>query len=63
MQTMTIIIFITTVSLPVLASIIVWRKTDWKALDEYNQQFYENGYHIYYDRKIIRRIENAKLKS
>ena len=55
---MATIIFITIVSLLVLASIIVWVITDWKALDEYNQQFYENGYHIYYDRKIIREIEN-----
>jgi len=54
---MATIIFITIVSLLVLANIIVWSITDWKALDEYNQQFYENGYHIYYDRKIIREIE------
>lgn len=54
---MAIVIFITIVSLLVLASITVWSITDWRALDEYNQQFYENGYHIYYDRKIIRKIE------
>lgn len=26
-------------------------KTDWKAIDEQNRQFYADGYHIYYDRK------------
>ncbi|NCC08901.1 MAG: hypothetical protein EOM31_00045 [Bacteroidia bacterium] len=54
---MATIIFIAIVSLLVLAGITVWGKTDWRALDEYNQQFYGNGYHIYYDRKIIREIE------
>lgn len=28
-------------------------KTDWKAIDEQNRQFYVDGYHIYYDRKIV----------
>ena len=29
-------------------------KTDRKAIDEQNRQFYVDSYHIYYDRKILR---------
>ncbi|MFP5103102.1 hypothetical protein [Phocaeicola dorei] len=29
-------------------------KTDWEAIDEQNRQYYIGGYHIYYDRKILR---------
>ena len=32
-------------------------KTDWKTIDEQNRQYYINGYHIYYDRKILRQKE------
>lgn len=32
-------------------------KTDWKAIDKQNQQFYVDGYHLYYDRKILRQNE------
>lgn len=32
-------------------------KTDWKAIDEQNRQYYVGGYHIYYDRKILRQKE------
>ena len=38
-------------------------KPDWKAIDEQNQQFYVDGYHIYYDRKILRQKEVEQLKS
>ena len=38
-------------------------KTDWKAIDEQNRQFYVDGYHIYYDRKILRQKEVEQLKS
>lgn len=37
-------------------------KTDWKANDEQNRQFYVDGYHIYYDRKILRQKEVEQLK-
>lgn len=37
-------------------------KTDWKAIDEQNRQFYVDGYHIYYDRKILRQKEVEQLK-
>ena len=38
-------------------------KTDWKTIDEQNRQFYVVGYHIYYDRKILRQKEVEQLKS
>ncbi|MFS2894038.1 hypothetical protein [Bacteroides fragilis] len=38
-------------------------KTDWKAIDEQNRQFCADGYHIYYDRKILRQKEVEQLKS
>lgn len=38
-------------------------KTDWKAIDEQNRQFYVDGYHIYYDRKILRQKEVEQLKT
>lgn len=57
---MATIIFIIIVCLLILAGVIVWCVTDWKAIDKYNQQFYENGYHIYYDRKIIAALEQEE---
>lgn len=32
-------------------------KADWKTIDEQNQQYYVDGYHLYYDRKILRQKE------
>ena len=37
-------------------------KTDWKTIDEQNQQFYVDGYHLYYDRKTLRQKEVERLK-
>ena len=42
---------------------LVCFKTDWKAIDEQNRQFYVAGYHIYYDRKILRQKEVEQLKT
>ena len=42
---------------------LVCYKTDWKAIDKQNRQFYVDGYHIYYDRKILRQKEVEQLKS
>ena len=40
--------------------LIVWRKTDWKKIDESNKQFYDSdGDHIYYDRARIRMKKDA----
>ena len=38
-------------------------RADWEAIDEQNRQFYADGYHIYYDRKILRQKEVEQLKS
>ncbi len=33
------------------------RRVDWRAIEEDNEQYYTpEGYHIYYDRKILRRL-------
>ena len=53
--------FIILAVLLVLAGIIAWRISDWGLIDKYNQRFYENGYHIYYDRRIIKQKENKNL--
>lgn len=37
-------------------------KADWKTIDEQNRQFYVDGYHLYYDRKILRQKEVEQLK-
>ena len=38
-------------------------KTDWKNIEEQNRRYYVGGYHIYYDRKILRQKEVEQLKS
>jgi hypothetical protein len=48
------------VCLLLLVGIIVCCTSDWKCIDEYNRNFYKNGYHMYYDRKIIRKNETVK---
>ena len=42
---------------------LVCFKTNWEAIDEQNRQYYIDGYHIYYDRKILRQKEVEQLKS
>lgn len=34
-------------------------KTDWKETDRNNRLYYVDGYHIYYDRKILRKINSV----
>ena len=46
----------------VVLFIIIYRKTDWKTIDEQNQQYDVDGYHLYYDRKILRQKEVEQLK-
>ena len=51
------------IAVPVIAAVallILCLKTDWKEIDEQNQQYYVDGYHIYYDRKILRQLNNKK---
>ena len=42
---------------------LVCYKTDWEVIDKQNRQYYIDGYHIYYDRKILRQKEVKQLKS
>ena len=38
----------------------VWRKTDWKKIDEANKVFYDSdGDHVYYDKTRIRMKKEA----
>lgn len=43
------------------------RRVDWQSIEEENARYYTaDGYHIYYDRKILRRLhrqESAKNKT
>ena len=40
--------------------LIVWRRTDWKKIDESNKAFFDSdGDHIYYDRARIRMKRKA----
>lgn len=57
---MELIFIIAVPIIAVVVLIILCLTTDWKAIDEQNQQYYMDGYHIYYDRKIIRQLNNKK---
>lgn len=41
-----------------LVFVVLCLKTDWQEIERQNQQFYVDGYHIYYDRKILRQMNN-----
>lgn len=47
----------------VVLFIVACYKTDWKTIDEQNQQYDVNVYHLYYDRKILRQKEVEQLKT
>lgn len=34
-------------------------KADWKEINRNNRLYYVDGYHIYYDRKILRKINSV----
>lgn len=55
-------VLITILIVVVVLFIFACYKTDWKTIDEQNQQFYVDGYHLYYDRKILRQKEVERLK-
>lgn len=39
------------------------RRVDWLAIEEDNERYYTpDGYHIYYDRKILRRLREEEQK-
>ena len=55
-------VLITILIVIVALFILACYKTDWKTIDKQNQQFYVDGYHLYYDRKILRKKEVERLK-
>jgi len=49
-------------SCAVLTGGYLLRRVDWQAIEEENKRYYtEEGYHIYYDRKILRHLEKERL--
>ena len=54
------LIYIIAILFVVLIFFIVFSlKIDWKEIDRNNRQYYVNGNHIYYDRKILRKINSV----
>ena len=54
------LIYIIAIPLAVLIFFIVLSlKTDWKEIDRHNRQYYVRASHIYYDRKILRKIKSV----
>lgn len=40
------------------------RRVDWQAIERENERYYTaDGYHIYYDRKILRRLQQEQQKA
>lgn len=55
---MELILIIAIPTIVLLAFVALYLKTDWQEVERQNQQYYVDGYHIYYDRKILRQINN-----
>lgn len=55
---MEIILIIAIPMIVLLVFVVLCLKTDWQEIERQNQQYYVDGYHIYYDRKILRQINN-----
>ena len=37
------------------------RRVDWQAIEDENKRYYtSDGYHVYYDRKILRRLREEE---
>ena len=54
------LIYIIAIPLVILIFFIVLSlKTDWQEIDRHNRQYYVGGDHIYYDRKILRKIKSV----
>lgn len=51
------------VMLVLVSGIVLWCITDWHAIDESNKRYYVDGYHIYYDRKIIQQMESENSQN
>ncbi len=55
---MEIILIIAIPIIVLLVFVVFCLKTDWQEIERQNQQYYMGDYHIYYDRKILRRMNN-----
>lgn len=55
---MELILIIAILVIVVLIFGVFYLKTDWHEIERQNQQYYVDGYHIYYDRKILRQMNN-----
>ena len=41
----------------------LWRRVDWQAIEDENKRYYtSDGYHVYYDRKILHRLREEAEK-
>lgn len=39
------------------------RRVDWQSIEKENERYYTpDGYHVYYDRKILRRLREEERK-
>lgn len=55
---MELILIIAIPTIVLMAFVVLYLKTDWQEVERQNQQYYVDGYHIYYDRKILRKMNN-----
>lgn len=55
---MELILIIAIPTIVLQAFVVLYLKTDWQEVERQNQQYYVDGYHIYYDRKILRKMNN-----
>lgn len=40
------------------------RRVDWQAIERDNERYYtSDGYHVYYDRKILRRLRDKEQEA
>jgi hypothetical protein len=40
------------------------RRVDWQAIERGNERYYtSDGYHVYYDRKILRRLRDKEQEA
>lgn len=55
---MELILIIVVPTIVLLLFVVLYLKTDWHEIERQNQQYYVDDYHIYYDRKILRKMNN-----
>ena len=55
---MELILIIAIPAIVLLLFVALYLKTDRQEIERQNQQYYVDGYHIYYDRKILQQMNN-----